>query len=52
VRKVVVDEGLAHSSAEELVQKYAAWTRGNYLMNLGLTHPFQYVGEIDVIASL
>jgi hypothetical protein len=52
VRTIVVDEGLAHSNPEGFVTNYTGWTKGKCLMNLGLTHPYQHVGEIGVIASL
>ncbi len=52
VRMVVIDEGLAHSDAEGLIQNYTGWSKGKCLMTLGLTHSYQHVGEIDVIASL
>ena len=52
VRRVVADEGLAHSQAEGFIQNYTGWTKGKCLLNLGLTHPYQHVGEMGVIASL
>jgi hypothetical protein len=52
VRKVIVDEGLAHSNPEGFIQNYSSWTKGKSLMTLGLTHSFQHVGEMDVIATL
>ena len=52
VRMVVIDEGLAHSQAEGFVENYTGWSKGKCLMNLGLTHPYQHVGEIGVIISL
>ncbi len=52
VRAALFDEGLAHTQAAELLETYSAWTRGNCLMNLGLTHSFQHVGQIGVIAKL
>ena len=52
VRTLVVDEGLAHSQAEGLIKNYTGWSKGKCLMNFGLTHPYQHVGEIGVIASL
>ncbi len=52
LRLILVDESLAHSQAEGLLQNYLGWSKGKCLMNFGLTHPFQHVGEIDVIASL
>ena len=52
VRTIVVDEGLAHSQAEGFVKNYTGWSKGRCLMNFALTHPYQHVGEIGVIASL
>jgi hypothetical protein len=51
-RMIVIDEGLAHSNAAELAQWYTGWSRGRCLMTFGLTHPYQHVGEMGVIASL
>ena len=52
LRVILLDEGLAHSRAAGLVENYAGWTKARCLMSFGLTHPFQHVGEIGVIASL
>ncbi|HZU86350.1 MAG TPA: DinB family protein [Anaerolineaceae bacterium] len=52
VRAVIIDEGLAHSQPEGFIKTYSGWTKGKCLMNLGLTHPYQHLGEISVIASL
>jgi hypothetical protein len=52
LRVILLDEGLAHSRAAGLVENYTGWTKGRCLMSFGLTHPFQHVGEISVIASL
>lgn len=52
LRALLLDEGLAHPSALGLVDNYLGWTRGKCLMNFGLTHPYQHVGEIGVIATL
>ena len=51
-RMIAIDEGLAHPSATDLAEWYAGWTKGRCLMNFGLTHPYQHVGEMGVIASL
>jgi hypothetical protein len=51
-RMIVIDEGLAHSQAAELAEWYTGWSKGKCLMNFGLTHPYQHVGEMSVIASL
>jgi hypothetical protein len=52
LRRILFDEGLAHPRAAGLLDTYRGWTKGQCLMNFGLTHPFQHVGEMDVIASL
>ncbi len=52
VRKIVLEDGLAHSQGEELVALYTGWTKGKCLLNFCLTHPYQHLGEIGVIASL
>ena len=52
VRSIIVDEGLAHSNAEGFIQNYTGWSKGKCLFSFGLTHPFQHLGEIGVIASL
>jgi hypothetical protein len=46
------NEGLAHSEVDEQVNWYSGWSKGKCLLNLGLTHSFQHVGEMGVIASL
>lgn len=52
VRRVIVDEGLGFGDPEGLVANYTGWSKGRTLMNLALTHPYQHVGEMGVIASL
>jgi hypothetical protein len=52
VQKIVVDEGLGHADPTGLVANYTGWTKGKCLMNFALTHPYQHVGEMGVIASL
>lgn len=52
LRAIVIAEGLAHSNPVGLVEVYTGWTKGRCLMNFGLTHPYQHVGEMGVIASL
>jgi len=52
LRIILFDEGLAHPKAAGLLENYTGWSKGKCLMNLGLTHTFQHVGEIGVIASL
>jgi hypothetical protein len=52
LRLILFDEGLAHPRASGLLQNYTGWSKGKCLMNFGLTHPYQHVGEIGVIASL
>ena len=52
LRLILLDEGLAHQRTAGLVENYTGWNKGRCLMAFGLTHPFQHVGEIGVIASL
>lgn len=52
LQTILVDEGLAHSDPAGLLQNYLGWSKGKCLFNFGLTHPYQHVGEIGVIASL
>lgn len=52
VYQVVVDEGAGHSHLEGFVANYTGWSKGKCLMNLCLTHPYQHVGEMGVIATL
>lgn len=52
LRHLLLDEGLAHSNAEGFVNNYLGWSKGKCLMNFGMTHPYQHLGEIGVIASL
>ena len=52
LRMILFDEGGAHPQASGLLDNYLGWSKGKCLMNFGLTHPFQHVGEIGVIASL
>ena len=52
LRGILFDEGLAGPRAAGLLENYTGWTKGKTLMNLGLTHSYQHVGEMDVIASL
>lgn len=51
-QKLIMNEGLAHSNPEGFIENYTGWTKGKCLMNFALTHPYQHVGEIGVIASL
>ena len=52
VEMVVIQEGLAGPRAEGLVDNYTGWTKAQCLMNLGLTHSYHHVGEMNVIYSL
>jgi hypothetical protein len=52
LRRLLFDEGLAHPKAGGLLETYTGWTKGKCLMNFCMTHPYQHVGEIGVIASL
>ena len=52
LRQILVNEGLAHSNAEGFIKNYLGWSTGKCLMAFGLTHSWQHVGEMEVIASL
>jgi len=52
LRQILVNEGLAHSQPEEYVQNYLGWSKAKCLITFGLTHSFQHIGEIEVLASL
>lgn len=52
LRQIMVNEGLAHSNAEGFIENYLGWSKGKCLMTFGLTHSWQHVGEMEVIASL
>lgn len=52
LRKIMVDEGLAHSQAEAFISNYLGWTKGKCLLSFALTHSWQHVGEMEVLASL
>ncbi|MFN8467411.1 MAG: DinB family protein [Caldilineaceae bacterium] len=52
LRRVLFTEGHAHPNAGGLLQNYLGWTKSKCLFNLALTHAYQHVGEIGVIATL
>jgi hypothetical protein len=53
LRVILFDEGLAMpAEAEGLLKNYLGWTKGKCLMNFGMTHPYQHLGEIEAIATL
>ena len=52
LRRVLSTEGHANPNAEGLLQNYLGWTKSKCLFNLALTHAYQHVGEIGVIATL
>jgi hypothetical protein len=52
LRQILVNEGLAHSNAEGFIKNYLGWSKGKCLMAFGLTHSWQHVGEMEVVASL
>ena len=52
LRKILVEEGLAHSEAEGFIRNYLGWTKEKCLLTYGLTHSWQHLGEMEVIASL
>ena len=52
LRRILFEEGWARIPDPGLVDNYAGWTKGKCLLNFGLTHPYQHVGEMGVISSL
>ena len=52
LRKILVEEGLAHSNPEGLIQNYLTWNKGKVLFNFAITHPYQHFGEISTLATL
>jgi len=52
LRRILVDEGLAHSNAEGFINNYLGWTRVKCLFTFALTHSWQHLGEMEVIATL
>lgn len=52
LRRILFTEELAHPRAAGLLQNYLGWSVGKCLMNFVMTHPYQHVGEIGVLASL
>jgi len=52
LRKIIIDEGLAYTQPEAFIKNYLSWSKGKCLMNFGLTHPYQHLGEIETIATL
>lgn len=52
LRKILVDEGLAHSNPEGYIQNYLNWNKGKVLFNFAITHPYQHLGEISTLATL
>lgn len=52
LRRILLDEGVARNRDAGMIENYLGWSKGKSLMNLGLTHPYQHVGEIGVIATL
>ncbi len=51
-RVIVIDEGFGHGDAEGLVENYTGWSKGRCLMIFGLTHLFEHIGEISILATL
>lgn len=52
LHKLMIDEGLAHSNPQGFIRNYRRWSKGKCLFTFGLTHPYQHLGEIEVIATL
>jgi hypothetical protein len=52
IRQVLFEEGFAHPNAAWLEKAYTGWSRGKCFVHFSLTHSYQHVGEIGVLASL
>lgn len=52
LRRLMIDEGVAHVDPEGFIANYMGWSRGKCLFTYGLTHTFQHLGEIETIATL
>ena len=52
IHRVLFDEGFAHPNAGWIEQAYTGWSRGKCLIHFALSHTYQHVGEIGVLASL
>ena len=52
LRRLMVDDGVAHTDAEGFIANYRGWPKGKCLFTFGLTHPFQHLGEIETLATL
>jgi hypothetical protein len=37
---------------EGFIKNYLGWTKGKCLLTFGLTHSWQHLGEMEVIATL
>lgn len=49
---IMVTEELAVRNGPAFAQNYTGWSIAKCLMTFALTHPYQHVGEMEVIASL
>ena len=53
IHAIVFDEGFGHPNAASTLEKvYTGWSIGKCLVHFCLTHSYQHVGEIGVLASL
>lgn len=52
LRRLMFDEEVAHLNPEGFVANYLGWSKGKCLFNMGLTHPYQHLGEIETLATL
>jgi len=52
LRLILFEEGWTRTTDPGQVDYYLNWTKRKCLLNFGLTHLYQHVGEIGVIASL
>ena len=52
LRQIMIIDGLAHSQADGFIKNYLGWSRMKCLLTFGLTHSWQHLGEMEVLASL
>lgn len=52
LRATLDEDGLAYSNPAGMFEHYRRWSKGRFLFTHGLTHSFEHLGEMNVIASL
>jgi len=52
VRRIMIDDGVAHSDPEGMVKNYLGRSGERCLLTYALTHSYEHVGEMDVLATL